>query len=186
MLGFTDEDSSLYEKEKRKPAPLPASNNIAMGNGAINGAVLKAGEIPVQGVLVRLQLILPSDSLYSESVDDVSRKITVDSKGVRKVFALDSLRNRQLQSLSAYARTDDNGKFSFSGLPQNNSFAVLPLQPGYEFGRSQGVQKLEDNAIFTFYQSRNTIKLFSTKDFNTLKKKNHLLSVHLRKLLNGF
>lgn len=170
IIGFTDQDSSLYDKERRKPAPLPAINNIAMGSGTINGAVLKTGDIPVSGVLVRLQLILPQDSLYSESVDDVSRKITADSKGVRKLFALDSLGQRQLQSLSAYARTDDNGKFSFTGLPQNNSFAVLPLQPGFEFGRSQGVQQLEKNASFTFYQSPNTIKLFSTKDFNNLKK----------------
>jgi cell division protein FtsW (lipid II flippase) len=170
LIGFTDEDSSLFEKERKKPAPLPADNTLAMGNGTINGAVLKIGEIPVPGVLVRLQLILPQDSLYSGSADDMDSKITVNSKGVRKVFALDSLGNRQLQSLSAYARTGDNGKFSFSGLPQNNSFSVLPLQPGYEFGRSQGVQNLENNTAFTFYQSPNTIKLFSTRDFSTLKK----------------
>lgn len=170
LIGFTDEDSSLFEKERRKPAVLPSPNNIAMGSGTINGVILKAGEIPLRGVLVRLQLILPQDSLYSESVDDVDRKITINSKGVRKVFALDSLGHRQLQSLSAFTRTDDNGNFSFSGLPQNNSFAVLPLQPGYEFGRSQGVQNLENNAVFTFYQSPNTIKLFSTRDFSTLKK----------------
>ncbi len=170
LIGFTDEDSSLYERERRKPAPLPVGNNLAMGTGTIKGAVLKAGEIPVPGVLVRLRLILPQDSLYSESIEDVDRKITVSSKGVRKVYALDSLNNRQLQSLSAYARTDHDGKFSFSGLPQNNAFAVLPLQPGYEFGRSQGVQKLDNNAAFTFYQAPNTIRLFSTRDFNTLKK----------------
>lgn len=170
LIGFTDEDSSLYDKERRNPAPLPQDNNLAMGSGTINGAVVRTGEIPVQGVLVRLQLILPADSLYSADVDDISRKITVNSKGVRKVYALDSSGNRQLQSLSAYARTDDNGRFSFSGLPQNNSFAVLPLQPGYEFGRSQGVSKLENDAAFTFYQTPNTIKLFSTRDFNTLKK----------------
>lgn len=170
LIGFTDEDSSLYQIERRKPAPLPSGNNLDMGSGTITGTVVNTTEIPVQGVLIRLQLILPQDSLYSESVDDVIRKITVNSKGVRKVFALDSLNNRQLQSLSAYARTDNSGKFSFSGLPQNNSFAVLPLQPSYEFGRSQGVQKLQDNAAFTFYQSPNTIKLFSTRDFNNLKK----------------
>ena len=170
LIGFTDEDSLFYEKERRKPAPLLSVNNIAMGRGVISGAVFNAAEAPVPGVLVRLRLILPQDSLYTETVDDVDRKITVTSKGVRKVYALDSLNNRQLQSLSAYARTDNNGKFSFSELPQNNSFAVLPLQPGYEFGRSQGVLKLENNAAFTFYQSPNTIKLFSTRDFNTLKK----------------
>ncbi|WP_211217468.1 FtsW/RodA/SpoVE family cell cycle protein [Segetibacter koreensis] len=175
LIGFTDQDSSLYDRERRKPDPLPAANAVAMGGGTINGEIVKTAGIHVQGVLVRLQLILPQDSLYSESVDDISRKITVNSKGVRKIFALDSLGHRQLQSFTAYARTDANGKFSFSGLPQNNSFAVLPLQPGYEFGRSQGVQKLENNASFTFYQIPNTIKLFSTRDFNTLKKEKSLI-----------
>lgn len=170
LTGFTDEDSSLYEKERRRPAPLPAINNLEMGNGVISGAVLKDGKVSVQGVLVRLRLILPQDSLYGETVDEVDRKITLSSTGVRKVYALDSLNNRQLQSLRAYARTDENGKFSFAGLPQNNSFAVLPLHPGYEFGRSQGVQKLEKNISFTFSQSPNTIRLFSARDFNNLKK----------------
>lgn len=170
LLGFTDEDAPLYEKEKRNPSPLPASNNLALGKGAINGTVLKAGELPVSGVLVRLRLILPQDSLYSDGISDVDNKIRVSSKSVRKIYAIDSLNNRQLQSLSAFVRTDVNGKFSFSGLPQNNAFAVLPLQPGYQFGRSQGVQRLNDDAAFTFYQAPNTIRLFSTRDFNTLKK----------------
>jgi cell division protein FtsW (lipid II flippase) len=170
LLGFTDEDSSLFSKEKRKPEPLPANNNVATGSGTISGTIVKHGDIPVPGVLVRLQLILPKDSLYSENVEDVNEKITINSKGTRKVFAIDSLGNRQLQQIKAYARTDENGKFSFSGLPQNNSFSVLPLQPGYEFGRSQGVQKLDNKATFTFYQLPNTIKLFSTRDFNNLKK----------------
>ncbi|HLL41629.1 MAG TPA: FtsW/RodA/SpoVE family cell cycle protein, partial [Segetibacter sp.] len=175
LLGFADEDSFLYEKERRKPSPLPAGNDLAMGNGAINGAVLKANKLPVPGVLVRLRLILPQDSLYSEGINDVDSKARVSSKSVRKVYAIDSLNNRQLQSLSAYARTNNDGKFSFSGLPQNNAFAVLPLQPGYQFGRSQGVQKLDNNAAFTFYQAPNTIKLFSTRDFNALKKEKSII-----------
>lgn len=170
LLGFTDEDSSLYQKEMKKPAILPATNNIAIGSGTINGTIFKNGATGVPGVLVRLQLIMPKDSLYSESVEDVNEKITVNSSGVKKVYAVDSLGHRQLQSLKAFARTNENGKFSFSGLPKNNSFSILPLQPGFEFGRSQGVQNLEDNSSFTFYQSPNTIKLFSTRDFNTLKK----------------
>ncbi|GEO09460.1 FtsW/RodA/SpoVE family cell cycle protein [Segetibacter aerophilus] len=170
LLGFSDEDSALFQQERRKPVQLPSVNSLNMGSGSINGVVQKGEKIPVQGVLVRLQVILPEDSLYSENVGDVEQRIAVNTKGVRRVFVVDSLHHRQLQSLTAFARTDANGHFSFTGLPANRSFAVLPLQPGYEFGRSQGVENLEDNEEFTFVQAPNTIKLFSNRDFSNLKK----------------
>jgi cell division protein FtsW (lipid II flippase) len=170
LLGFTDDDSTLFETETKKPMAVPAVNNVAMGTGSISGVVLKGEKSPVEGVLVRLQMILPQDSLYSGNVEDVARTVTIKAKGIRKVYVIDSANNRQLQSLSAYARTDGNGKFSFSGLAANRAYAVLPLQPGFQFSRSQGVQNLEESVVFTFYQSPNTLKLFSTRDFNTFKK----------------
>ncbi|MCW3108257.1 MAG: cell cycle protein, partial [Segetibacter sp.] len=170
LLGFSDADTALFEQERRKPLQLPSVNSLNMGNGSITGIVQKGEKIPVQGVLVRLQVILPQDSLYSENVGDVEQRITVNAKGVRRVYVVDSLNNRQLQSLSAFVRTDANGRFSFNGLPANRAFAVLPLQPGFEFGRSQGVENLENNVAFTFVQAPNTIKLFSNRDFNSLKK----------------
>lgn len=175
LLGFSDIDSSLFEQESRKPVKLPSANSLNLGNASINGIVQKGEKKPVEGVLVRLQLILPKDSLYSEKVTDVDRRITVNDKGIRRIFVLDSLNNRQLQSLSAFVRTDVNGHFAFNGLPANRAFAVLPMQPGFEFGRSQGIANLEGTASFTFNQSPNTIKLFSTRDFNTLKKEKSLI-----------
>ena len=44
-----------------------------------------------------------------------------------------------------------NGNFTFTGLPANSAFQVLPLQPGFEFGRSQGVQKLDEDVSLYFY-----------------------------------
>jgi hypothetical protein len=175
LIGFSDADSSLFAQESRKPMKVLPTNDLSMGKHRISGEILKAEGIPASSVLVRLQLILPEDSLYSESVVDVNDKITVTSKGVRRVFVVDSLNHRQLQSFSAYARTDENGKFSFVGLPGGRSFAVLPLQPGSEFGRSHGVQNLDDDISFTFYQTPNTIKLLSTRDFNNLKKEKALI-----------
>jgi cell division protein FtsW (lipid II flippase) len=175
LIGFTDDDTLLYEQERRKPARLDNINNIALGKGTIKGSIVKEGNLPVGGVLVRLQVILPQDSLYSGDVTDVDRRVVQTSRGIRRIFVLDSLNNRQLQSLSAYARTDNNGNFSFTGLPANRAFAVLPLQPGYEFGRSQGVTSLDDDVSFTFHQSPNTFKLFSTRDFNNLKKEKSLI-----------
>ncbi|MCW3081416.1 FtsW/RodA/SpoVE family cell cycle protein [Segetibacter sp.] len=175
LLGFSDEDSILFQQERRKPVQLPSTNNLAMGAGSVVGVVQNGEEMPVQGVLVRLQVILPQDSLYSENVGDVEQRIAVNAKGVRRVFVVDSLNNRQLQSLTAFARTDAAGAFTFTGLPANRSFAVLPLQPGFEFGRSQGVENLEGSETFTFIQSPNTIKLFSNRDFSNLKKEKSLI-----------
>jgi hypothetical protein len=170
LLGFTDADSILFQKEKTKPEPLPSVNNVALGKGTITGLIKKDENTPAPGVLVRLQIILPKDSLYTENESDEQERVTVNAKGVRRIYLVDSLNKRQLESLTAFARTDAVGHFTFSGLPANRAFAVLPLQPGFEFGRSQGVENLTEPATFTFTQLPNTIKLFSTRDFNTLKK----------------
>ena len=75
-----------------------------------------------------------------------------------------------MQSLIAYAQTDANGNFSFNGLPDDKTYSVLPLQLNYTFGRSQGIEKLDQNTSFNFYRSPHQLKLFSTKDFSSLKK----------------
>jgi len=170
LIGFTDDDTLLFNQERTRPMQVGTTNNLDMGKGTISGNVVKDERVPVNGVLVRLKVVLPADSLYGETVTDVDNRVVQNSKGIRRVFVLDSLNHRQLQSLTAFARTDQNGNFSFTGLAANRAFAVLPLQPGYEFGRSQGVAKLDEEVSFTFHQSPNTFKLFSTRDFNNLKK----------------
>ncbi|HEX8462957.1 MAG TPA: FtsW/RodA/SpoVE family cell cycle protein, partial [Segetibacter sp.] len=175
LVGFTDDDTTLFTQERIKPVPLSSTNDLKMGKSTISGAVVKDENVPVAGVLVRLQVILPQDSLYSETVTDVDNRVVQNAKGIRRIFVIDSLSQRQLQSLTAFARTDQNGHFSFTGLPANRSFAVLPLQPGFEFGKSQGVTNLDDDVSFTFHQSPNTFKLFSTRDFNNLKKEKSLI-----------
>jgi cell division protein FtsW (lipid II flippase) len=92
------------------------------------------------------------------------------ANGIKKVYLPDSAGKRRLQALTAYARTDEQGNYSFKNLPTGKAFKVLPLQPGYQFGTSQGVENLSEDVSFTFNQSPHTIKLFSTRDFNILKK----------------
>ncbi len=137
--------------------------------------IYTAEELPVSGVLVRLQMILPQDSVYSENVSEINSEQTESAPGIKKIYALDSSRQRQLISLSAYARTDGKGNFKFAGLPDDKAFEVLPLQPGYQFGSSKGVQELDDDASFNFFQSPHTIKLLSSRDYNNLKKERSLI-----------
>ena len=170
LIGFSDADSSLYEQEKRRPIDVPSNNSLSMGSATIDGQILTRDNQPASDVLVRLRMILPEDSVYSNTVDEVENIVTQFKGGVRKVFAIDSLQHRQIMSLTAYCRTDNGGNFSFKELSGNKAYEVLPLQPGYQFGRSKGVTSLENSASFQFVQSPHTIKLFSTKDFSTLKK----------------
>jgi cell division protein FtsW (lipid II flippase) len=170
QLGFTDDDNAVFVSQQKDPSSVVSVNNLQMGKYGVSGVIRAAGNIPVSNVIVRLQLLLPQDSLYSNQVEEVENKLKENTITVRKLYAVDSLHNTQLQSLVAYAQTDVQGNFSFTGLPDNKTYEVIPLQLNYTFGRSQGVEKLDHNANFTFYRSTHQLKLFSTKDFSSLKK----------------
>jgi len=175
LIGFVGDDSLRFEQEKKAPPVLSPFAAAGMGNYTITGSVVDTEEKPVQAVLVRLQMILPRDSLYSIEVTEVEKIITENSPAIKKVYVLDSMNHRQLQSMSVFVRTDVNGKFSFTGLPGEKAFEILPLNPGFEFGTSKGVQRMEKDVSFTFYQKPHTIRLFSNRDFNNLKKDKALL-----------
>ena len=175
LIGFSASDSTMFEQERKAPVNVPTAINLGMGTQTIKGVINNTSQQPVANVLVRMQLVLPEDSIYSDNVEEVDRLIVENKNGVRKVFAIDSLNHRQLQSLTAYARTGSNGSFSFTGLPAQRSYQVLPLQPGFEFGRSQGVQSLNEEVSFQFKQSPHMLKLFSTRDFSNLKKDRALI-----------
>jgi cell division protein FtsW (lipid II flippase) len=175
LLGFSGPDSSRFEQERSAPPPLSSSTPVGAGNGTISGRLVNEDGQGVGGVLVRAELILPQDSVYSPEVGEIASEQTQSSAALRRTFVLDSARNRQLQSLSAYARTDADGEFSFTGLPEGKTYEVLPLQPGYQYGSPKGIMELDGEEEFTFRQSPHTIRLFSTRDFNNLKKEKALI-----------
>lgn len=168
LLGFAENDTLLFEKERTAPMQLDATTKVGFGPFRITGTVMN-NQTPVGGVLVRLQQIIPHDSTQTHDVIDDGDKIVEEKQGLRKVFIKDSTGN-QLESLVAYARTDAQGNYSFIGLGTGQSFEVIPLQPGFQFGRSKGVGNIGENKSFSFSQSPHTIKLFSTQDFNNFKK----------------
>ena len=174
LLGYTGEDSLLFVSEKSNPVKVPEQTDLATGSQSISVAVTDKTQ-PVSGVLVKLDMILPQDSIYNdEEVQDV-KQIIENGNGFKKIFLPDSAGKKHLQSLTAYARTNGQGVAGFKNLPADKAFKVLPLQPGYQFGTSQGVQNLDDDADFTFSRQPHTIRLFSTKDFNILRKERSLI-----------
>ncbi len=174
LLGYTGDDSLRFEQEQKAPPPFPATTDIGMGGPEISGKVF-SNRAPVSGVLVRLQLILPQDSIFNDEETDLTKKIAQKSESYIKTFEPDSAKKLHLQTLVAFARTDADGAFSFKNLPEGKAFEVLPLQPGYQFGKSQGTESLDDDAAFNFYRSPHTIRLLATRDFNILKKEKSLI-----------
>ncbi len=174
LLGYTGDDSLKFEQERTNPPSYESALKIGLGNHSIGGTIL-TNETPQQGVLVRLEMIVPQDSLYSDELAEDQVHLIEKATGLIKTFTKDSLGRKKLEQLTAYARTDANGHFSFDQLPNQKAFKVLPLKPGFQFGTSKGVQRLESNQSFTFYQNAHTIKLFSTRDFNILKKEKSLI-----------
>ncbi len=176
LLGFTGDDSTRYQQETKNPPPFSSLTNVALGEQTISGKIVNREEKnPVAGVLVRLKMVLPQDSVYSDQVSEVERRSIETGQGFQKQYLVDTAGKKQLESLTAYARTDEKGNFSFQNLPGDKAFQVLPLQPGYQFGSSQGVQELDNNVSFNFSRDVHSIRLLSARDFNILKKEKTLI-----------
>ena len=169
LLGYTGDDSVRFQQEKSNPPQIPSTVDLHLGEHAIEGRIIhKKG--PVAGVLVRLEMILPQDSIYSDETTDISHEIIKKAINYTSVKVQATRKQFKLQQLIAYARTDNNGSFKFNNLPEDKAFEVFPMQPGYQFGKAQGTELLHKNVSFTFYRSPHTIRLIAANDFNSLKK----------------
>lgn len=174
LLGYTGADSVRFEQERKAPPQLPAVNDLGMSGYSISGTIMNK-TAAVSGVLVRLQMVVPQDSIFNdEETDEVKTRLR-EGQGYRVEYVNDEKGHEHLQNITAYARTGSNGEFSFKNLPAGRAFNVLPLQPGFQFGRSAGTEDLDGDQSFTFQQSPHTIKLLSTRDFSILKKEKALI-----------
>lgn len=186
LLGFSGPDSISFEKERTKPLAVEMETNAGLGEHRIYGSIKNKDAQPVAGALVRLKAMALQDSSIATGEAEDQVNIIEFRNGVRKIFVLDSAKDQQLISFNAYARTDASGKFIFSGLPDNRAYEVLPLQPGFEFGRSSGVENLKADASFSFVQSPHTMRLFSAKDFNNFKKEKAFIVRTPAEVINWF
>ncbi|RZK78060.1 MAG: cell cycle protein, partial [Pedobacter sp.] len=152
LLGYTGDDSKRFMEEQQNPPILPAVKDFHSGEYVIQGKIIDQDKKSVPNVLVKLSMILPLDSGYIEN-DSISVK----------------------HELIEYLRTDANGTFRFEHLPNDKAFVILPLRPGYQYGKSQGTEELNADVSFTFTQSPHTIRLFSAREFKILKKEKSLI-----------
>ena len=170
LLGFAEADSLTYDREKKHPMAVGSQTDAALGNLKISGIIKDQQGNPVAGALARLKAAALADSNAVSDESEEQANIIQFKDGVRKIFIRDSAKNKKLISFNAYARTDASGKFMFTGLPGNHSYEILPLHPGFEFGRSQGIENQKADANFKFVQAPHSMRLFSAKDFNNFKK----------------
>jgi cell division protein FtsW (lipid II flippase) len=174
LLGYTGDDSVRFTQEKNNPPALPSVTDAGLQGSSISGTILNKTS-PVSGVLVRLQMIVPQDSIYNDEENDQVSAKKVSGNGFSAGYVNDEKGKPHLQTLTAYARTGAQGEFTFKNLPANRAFQILPLQPGYQFGRSLGTENLDNDEEFVFHQSPHTIRLLSSKDFSILKKEKALI-----------
>ena len=63
LLGYTGDDSVRFKQERNNPPAMPAVVDMAMGTHSIKGQIVNK-EQPVPGVLIKLEMILPQDSIF--------------------------------------------------------------------------------------------------------------------------
>lgn len=70
---------------------------------------------------------------------------------------------------TAWARTNEKGAFSFTGLLRDSGYSVLPLKPGFEFTR-QGTMQLRTNKQYTFQAKPHTLRLIGPVTYSQIKQ----------------
>ena len=174
LLGYTGDDSVRFEQEKNNPPTLPSEVDLGLNGSNISGSVKDKSAVAA-GVLIRLRMILPQDSIYNDEESGQVKTTYTTGKGFKIGSIADAEGKAHLQTITAFARTDENGDFEFKNLPEGKAFELLPLQPGFQFGRSLGTENLSGNENFVFHRSPHTIHLLSAKDFSILKKEKALI-----------
>lgn len=86
-----------------------------------------------------------------------------------------TLEEDSLSAIIAYARTDSDGSFTFSGLYQDSGYSVLPLKPGYEFGARRGTQRITGKVEYNFTARPHKIRLIGTIAYGQLKEDGMLM-----------
>lgn len=106
-------------------------------------------------------------------------KVLLDDKPMAGVLVL--LRQHiaadddSTEGISAYARTGNNGEFSFTGLLRDSAYSVLPMKPGFEFGSTRGTNRLTGKTDYAFVAKPHKIRLIGSIVYGQLKEDGVLL-----------
>src|SRR5687768_14945469 len=82
LLGFSEIDSILLNQKGKRAPGIPAITSAGLGSHNISGTIKKNDGQPVAGVIVRLQMIIPPDSVYSSELSE-QNKLVEFKNGIR-------------------------------------------------------------------------------------------------------
>lgn len=69
-----------------------------------------------------------------------------------------------------YARTGNDGRFTFSGLAADSGYSAVPLKPGFEFGNRQGTASVDGDVEASFVARPHTIRLIGPLVYDQIKE----------------
>ncbi|MFT3904617.1 MAG: FtsW/RodA/SpoVE family cell cycle protein [Niabella sp.] len=163
-LAHLGMDSVLYAQENVTPRNYPSEVTVQTEktgisiSGKIEGNRLNSR----QGILVRLNEILPSN--YFDTLQG----------------------NTQQFETEFFARTDADGHYAFHNLKKNSNYSVLPVKPGFEFGRAKGKVAIKGNESFDFSAKPHQLRILDATEYRQIKNDNILTVRTLQEFLKSF
>lgn len=134
-------DSTLYAIERTQPKPHSSVANLGKSDGLV-----------MSGLVINAETQKPIENVLVRLVQHFPSTV-------------------RTEPLFRYARTDGQGQYAFEGLTPNQSYSVLPLLPGFEFGISQGSDNLQKNKEeLNFRAKPHTIRLFNADVYQQIKE----------------
>lgn len=152
---------ATYAKAQHQdlPAEIPIHPN---GGYTFAGRVRNAQDEPQSGVVVRLRRELPQ-----RVRDSIENAFWQAHKQAGDYMALDSATLQRIVPEEVYfAKTDAQGRYTFTGLVAGQHYSVLPIAEGYSFGEVRGVASIDrDYTSLHFTQREHRMPLFDKASF---------------------
>ena len=134
-------DSTLYAIEKIRPKPHNSVVNLGKSDG-----------LQMSGVVTDFQTKKPLEGVLVRLVQHFPSAV-------------------RTEQFFRYARTNLQGHYAFEGLTPSQSYSVLPLMPGFEFGTSQGSDNLKENSENLHFRAKpHKIRLLNADVYQRIKE----------------
>ncbi len=150
-LAHLGMDSALYAQETTRPRPY--SSEVALdprGSGVeIKGRVeiteRDKSRSAAANVLVKLTRFFPA--IYFDTLPG----------------------NEAAVPTEFYARTNENGDYSFTGLDPKGNYSVLAIKPGFEFGAARGTAEIGSSRNYHFSGKPHQLRIFDRVEYRQIK-----------------
>lgn len=169
-LGWPD--TTLLALERNGSLPVVTSPKVLSSTSAVSFSG-KITNLPEPGgVLVKLTRFPTTYAVPDEwRIDTLSASFPD-----RIIRAVDTV-SRRVEPIHEeyYVRTNAAGEFRFDGLEIGEAYSVVPLKTGWEFGTSQGTNKLGESKEYNFKAKPHQLHLLSSEIYRQIKEEEILV-----------